>query len=68
MRHTEIVDLSQRLDYIIDHYSRGNDQIQNRIKANFDRCVELENYLFSFLPFEPGDLVERVNTAPFSVS
>lgn len=68
VRHTEIVDLSQRLDYIIDHYSRGNDQIQKRIKANFDRCVELESYLFSFLPFKPGDLADRINPAPFSGS
>ena len=66
VRHTEIVELSQRLDYIIDHYSGGSAQIQRRIRENFERCVELENYLFSFLPFEPGDLAERVNTAAFS--
>jgi putative nucleotidyltransferase with HDIG domain len=68
VRHTEIVPLSQRLDYIIDHYSSGSDHISKRIRQNFDRCVELENYLFGFLPFEPADLADEVDPAPFSGS
>jgi putative nucleotidyltransferase with HDIG domain len=68
VRHTEIVPLSQRLDYIIDHYSAGSDHITKRIRQNFDRCVELENYLFGFLPFEPADLADKVDPAPFSGS
>ncbi len=66
VRHTEIVPLSQRLDYIIDHYSGGSDHISKRIRQNFDRCVELENYLFGFLPFEPAELADEVVRAPFS--
>ena len=66
VRHTEIVPLSQRLDYIIDHYSGGRDHITKRIRQNFDRCVELEDYLFGFLPFEPAELAEMVDTTPFS--
>lgn len=66
VRHTEIVPLSQRLDYIIDHYSGGSDHITRRIRQNFDRCVELENCLFGYLPFEPDELAEVVDTTPFS--
>ena len=66
MRHTEIVPLSQRLDYIIDHYSGGSDHITRRIRQNFNRCVELENYLFGYLPFEPDELAKVVDTTPFS--
>lgn len=65
VRHNEIVSLDQRLDYIIAHYSDGSDHIGNRIKENFNLCLELEHYLFSYLPFEPGDLGVRVNPAPF---
>ncbi len=65
VRHTEIVELSQRLDYIIDHYSGGSDHITRRIRQNFERCVELENYLFGYLPFEPDELAEVVDTTPF---
>ena len=68
VRHTEIVPLSHRLDYIIDKYSGGSDYITQRIRNNFKRCVELESYLFSFLPFDPADLAERVNPAPFKRS
>ncbi len=67
VRHNEIVLLSQRLDYIIDKYSRGSDYIQERIRKNFALCVEFERYLFSFLPFAPEDLPQRVNPAPFSI-
>lgn len=68
VRHDEIVPLSQRLDYIIDKYSRGSAHIKQRIRENFALCVELENYLFSFLPFGPADLAIKVNPAPFTAS
>ena len=68
VRHNEIVPLSQRLDYIIDKYSQGSDRIRERIRENFALCVEFEGYLFSFLPFSPGELPQRINPAPFQVS
>lgn len=68
VRHNEIVPLSQRLDYIIDKYSRGSDHIKQRIRDNFALCVELETYLFRFLPFDPADLADKVNPAPFTAS
>lgn len=68
VRHNEIVPLSQRLDYIIDKYSGGKAPIIQRIRDNFALCVELESYLFSFLAFDPADLADKVNPAPFSDS
>ena len=68
VRHNEIVPLSQRLDYIIDKYSGGKAAVIQRIKDNFALCLELESYLFSFLAFEPADLADEVNPAPFSDS
>ena len=66
VRHNEIVSLEQRYDYIIDIYSRENEVIKRRIRDNFDRCAELERYLFEYLPFSPELLSREVNPAPFS--
>lgn len=65
VRHNEIVSLQQRYEYIIDIYSRENESIKNRIRQNFDRCAELEGYLFDFLAFSPDELTAQVNHAPF---
>ena len=65
VKHDMIVGLEDRLAYIIDRYSDGSDFINNRIKANFNACIELENYLFSFLPFAPEALADLVTPASF---
>jgi uncharacterized protein len=65
VRHTEIVSLEERYDYIIDIYSRKNEVIKKRIRQNFDRCSELEQYLFKFLPFYPAELSDWVTPEPF---
>jgi len=63
--HDKIVSLEERLDYIIDHYSRGSDSIKQRIRDNFALCMELESCIFSFLPFTPEQLVRQVDTIPY---
>ncbi len=67
VRHNEIVSLDLRLDYIIDHYSRGSERIRQRIRDNFALCLEIEQHLFSFLPFSPADLPRWVDNRPFEV-
>lgn len=67
VRHNEIVSLDLRLDYIIDHYSRGSEHIRQRIRDNFALCLEFEQHLFSFLPFTPADLPRWVDDRPFGV-
>lgn len=56
VRHEEIVSLDQRLDYIIERYGDGSDSVEQRIRNNFRSCLELEEYIFSFIDFSPDDL------------
>ena len=60
VRHEEIVSLEVRLDYILERYGAGKPGIERRIRENFARCVELEHFLFSFLPFSPEQLAQLV--------
>ncbi len=60
VRHDRIVSLQDRLDYIIERYSDHNPLIEQRIKDNFLTCLELEEYLFSFLPFPADRLADHV--------
>ena len=65
VNHTAIVSLEERLDYIIDRYGDGTRYIENRIRENFQDCLDLERYLFSFLPFSPDELADKVTVKPF---
>ena len=56
VRHEEIVSLTKRLDYIIEHYGKNDSRIHKLIRANFSRCQELESHLFTYLPFTPQSL------------
>lgn len=60
VRHEEIVSLDDRLEYILDHYGLGDPAMHRRIRENFAKCIELEQYLFNFLPFTPDLLAGRV--------
>jgi hypothetical protein len=60
VRHDEIVSLDDRLEYIIDRYGDGTDFVEQRIRNNFQRCLEFEDYLFSFMDFAPDDLGQRL--------
>lgn len=56
VRHNVVVHLSERLEYILDHYGRGNPARQGLIRENFNKCIALEHYLFRWLPFGPAEL------------
>ena len=58
--HTEIVSLEERLTYIIERYGNGTSFIERRIRDNFQHCLDLEKFLFSFLPFSPSQLADEV--------
>lgn len=60
VRHDEIVSLDDRLEYIIDRYGDGTDLVEQRIRKNFQRCLEFEDYLFSFIEFGPDDLSQQL--------
>ncbi len=56
VRHNVVVNLDERLEYILDRYSKDNPDRQQLIQANFSKCLTLEQYLFQWLPFAPEDL------------
>ena len=61
VRHDEIVNLDERLDYIIEHYGNKDARLHELIRANFNQCVQLEAFLFDFLDFSPAQLALKVN-------
>ena len=63
VRHEEIVSLDDRLEYILEHYGMGDRVLHGLIKKNFNKCIQLEELLFSFLPFEPDLLADKVHAA-----
>lgn len=56
VRHNVVVHLDQRLEYILDHYGKGNPTRRDLIRENFNRCLTLEQMLFQWLPFRPKEL------------
>jgi len=60
VRHAEVVSLEERLQYIISHYGNNDPQRHALIRENFERCREMEQALFSILPFSVDKLEHRV--------
>jgi putative nucleotidyltransferase with HDIG domain len=56
VRHAQIVSLEQRLEYIINHYGNNDPNRHTLIRENFDRCLQMEEAMFAFLPFAPIEL------------
>ncbi len=54
--HDKIVSLDQRLEYILEHYGKNDQQRHTLIQANFSRCVELEFFLFQWFDLTPEKL------------
>lgn len=58
--HSQIVNLSQRLEYILEHYGNNDSERHGLIRENFQRCLNLEQVLFTFLPFTADALEQYV--------
>lgn len=56
VNHDRIVDLEERLDYILKRYGRNRESISRAIKENFELCTKVEKKLFSKLNFSPESL------------
>jgi uncharacterized protein len=56
VRHNVVVNLDERLEYILDHYGKGNPDRRELIRKNFNKCLTLEKHLFQWLPFGPKEL------------
>ncbi len=61
VRHDKIVNLDERLDYIIEHYGKNDARLHELIRTNFNQCVQLESFLFNFLDFSPAQLSLKIN-------
>lgn len=60
VNHDQVVDLDDRLVYILGRYGRDNPQLRQAIDWNFQRCLALEQKIFSHLPFRPEELAAQV--------
>ena len=61
VRHDKIVNLDERLDYIIEQYGKNDARLHELIRSNFNQCLQLESFLFNFLDFSPAQLSLKIN-------
>ncbi len=66
VRHDEIVSLDERLDYILERYGNNDPRRHSMINKNFDKCRQLETFLFFFAELEAGSLQEVVTETSFT--
>jgi uncharacterized protein len=64
--HDQVVSLDTRLDYILERYGNNDPFRHKLIKKNFQRCRELEDFLFSHITFSPEDLAALLPDFPFT--
>lgn len=60
VNHDRVVSLDERLAYILDRYSRGQEQLSRAIRKNFLLCRQVEEKLFRKLSFGPEALAPMV--------
>jgi len=62
VNHDQVVNLEERLSYILERYGLNNVIRCQAIKRNYALCQELEKRMFSFLSFEPFDISQLLAT------
>jgi len=60
VNHDRIVDLEERLAYILKRYGRNHQELRSAIQANFTLCKEVETKLFNKLKFRADQLAHLV--------
>ncbi len=60
VRHDEVVSLTERLEYIVERYGNNDPERYQIIQENFNKCQELEEYIFASLSIQTGDIEEAV--------
>ena len=66
VKHSVVVSLDERLDYILDRYGKNEAWIRRRIIANFEQSKMVEKKIFAKLGFMPGELPSRIGSSPVS--
>lgn len=64
VRHDEVVSLEERLEYILEHYGNNNPKRHILIKENFDKCQQLETFLFSAMEMPASSIQKAVSISP----
>lgn len=54
--HDQVVGLDERLDYILARYGRNDERLHGLIRQNFVLCRQVEERLFTLLPWAPIEL------------
>lgn len=54
--HDQVVGLDERLDYILARYGRNDQRLHGLIRENFALCRQVEERLFTLLPWAPAEL------------
>lgn len=60
VKHDQVVPLTERLEYIIARYGKGDQAIIDHINENFGMCLDLEKAIFSHLDFSPLELRNKL--------
>lgn len=60
VKHDKIVNLDERLAYIIGRYGRNQKDLSKAIERNFSLCEEVQEKLFKKLEFSPESLSHMV--------
>jgi uncharacterized protein len=64
VNHDRIVNLEERLAYILMRYGQGNEVRRQAIVRNFEQCRQVEAKLFAGLGFRPEHLASQVRHFP----
>ena len=67
VNHDQVVSLEERLAYILARYGMNNALRCRAIKINYARCQDLEQRMFTLLPFRPADIADLLNTWQTSI-
>lgn len=60
VKHDLIVDLDERLQYILEHYGNNDPDLCKAIRSNFDHCHQVEAKIFNRLGYGPSELAQLV--------
>ncbi len=57
--HDRVTTLGKRMDYILERYARSP-EYEERLRWLWERSIELENRLFSYVSFAPDELIHHL--------
>ena len=63
--HDQVVNLDERLVYLIERYGKGIAAQEESIRVNFEVCKIVEKNLFRSLTFTPEDIVKLMEDEKF---